>query len=218
MVRQSTETGAINAYIAMTGGDGGGATFQQRLEVDGSSVSQHTYEGNPFTPPYWIRLERAGSAVSAFISPDGETWQQAGDTATVPLTDLVLIGLALTSHNASVSTSAAFSNVSTTGSVSGSWQMVEIGVEQPNGGNDAETLYVAIEDSVGNVAVATHPDAVVRSGWTEWLVPYSDLAGVNLNSVRTMYIGFGDRDNPTAGGSGLIFVDDIGFGKPVAVE
>jgi hypothetical protein len=33
-----------------------------------------------------------------------------------------------------------------------------------------------------------------------------------------MYIGIGDRDNPTAGGTGLIFIDDIGFGKPAAVD
>ncbi|UCD48502.1 MAG: discoidin domain-containing protein [Phycisphaerales bacterium] len=217
MVRQNTEAGAINAFVAMTGG-GRGATFQQRLEADASSVSQHTYEGNPFAPPYWVKLERAGSAVSAFISPDGQTWQQAGDTATVALTDSVLIGLALTSHDAGVATSATFSNVSTTGNVSGSWQVAEIGVEQPTGGNDAETLYVAIEDSAGNVAVATHPDAAVRSGWTEWLIPYSDLTGVNLNSVRMMYIGLGNRDNPSAGGSGLIFIDDIAFGHPAGVE
>ena len=214
MVRQSTEAGAINAFVAMTGGDGGGATFQQRLEADGSSVSQHTYEGNPFAPPYWVKLERAGSAVSAFISPDGQTWQQAGDTATVALTDPVLIGLALTSHNASVATSAAFSQLSTTGAVGGSWQIAEIGVEQPTGGNDPESLYVAIEDSAGNVAIVTHPDAAVRSGWTLWLIPYSELTGINLNSVRRMYIGLGDRDNPSAGGSGLVFIDDIGFGHP----
>jgi hypothetical protein len=29
-----------------------------------------------------------------------------------------------------------------------------------------------------------------------------------------MYIGVGSRDNPTAGGTDLIFIDDIGFGKP----
>ena len=53
--------------------------------------------------------------------------------------------------------------------------------------------------------------------WQEWLIPYSDLGGVNLSRVAMMYIGVGDRDNPSAGGTGLIFVDDIGFGKP-AVE
>ena len=29
-----------------------------------------------------------------------------------------------------------------------------------------------------------------------------------------MYVGVGDRDNPTADGTGLIFIDDIGYGSP----
>jgi len=33
-----------------------------------------------------------------------------------------------------------------------------------------------------------------------------------------MYIGLGDRNNPTAGGAGTIFVDDVGYGKPTATE
>jgi hypothetical protein len=83
--------------------------------------------------------------------------------------------------------------------------------------NGAGTLYVAVEDSAGNVAVATYPDAAVLTAdtWQEWLIPYSDLAGVNLARVATLYIGVGDRDNPTAGGAGLIFIDDVGFGKPI---
>jgi len=41
-------------------------------------------------------------------------------------------------------------------------------------------------------------------------------AGVNVTAVKTMYIGLGDRANPTAGGVGMIFIDDIGFGTPLA--
>ncbi len=83
--------------------------------------------------------------------------------------------------------------------------------------NAAETLYVAIEDSAGAVAVATHPnpEALTTAAWQAWTIPYSDLAGVNMAQVETMYIGLGDRANPTAGGNGLIFVDDIGYGTPL---
>jgi hypothetical protein len=86
--------------------------------------------------------------------------------------------------------------------------------------NSPERLYVAVEDTTGKVAVVTHPDEnlVTQPGWNEWLIPYSDLDGVNLSRVAVMYIGVGDRDNPTAGGTGLIFVDDIGYGKPTTVE
>ncbi|MHC4518400.1 MAG: hypothetical protein ACYTAS_07425, partial [Planctomycetota bacterium] len=95
------------------------------------------------------------------------------------------------------------------------WQIAEIGVAQPEG-NIPEALYVALEDTSGNVAVVPHPDpaATGRPGWTEWLIPYSELAGVNLGRVAILYVGVGDRDNPSAGGTGLVFIDDIGYGHP----
>jgi hypothetical protein len=164
-------------------------------------------------------VTREGDTLLGYTSPDGETWTQRGDVVTLSMTDPVLIGLALTSHNVNQATSAEFSNVSLTGNVSGTWEVAEIGAAQP-AGNIPDTLYVALEDTSGNVAVVTHPDAsiVARSGWNEWLIPYSDLAGVNLSRVAIMDIGIGDRDNPTAGGTGLIFVDDIGYGHSAPVE
>ena len=84
--------------------------------------------------------------------------------------------------------------------------------------NGPGILYVALEDSAGSVAVASHPDEAVLTSdtWQEWVIPFGDLAGINLSRVATLYIGVGDRDNPTAGGSGLILVDDIGYGTPLA--
>jgi hypothetical protein len=81
--------------------------------------------------------------------------------------------------------------------------------------NTPDQLYVAVEDASGNVAVVAHPDAgiVAVADWTEWVIPFGDLAGVDLGRVAVIYIGVGDRDNPTAGGTGMIFVDDIGYGS-----
>jgi hypothetical protein len=81
--------------------------------------------------------------------------------------------------------------------------------------NAPEPLYVAVEDTNGNVAVVTNPDAdaAIGSEWAEWVIPLADLAGVNLSRVAIMYVGVGDRDNPTAGGTGLIYIDDIGYGS-----
>jgi hypothetical protein len=144
----------------------------------------------------------------------------AWNPQTIDMAATVTIGLALTSHNAAVATSAAFAGVAESGGVSGNWQVAEIGVAQPTAGNAIEPLYVALEDASGNVAVVTHPNtaAVGVGAWQEWLIPYSDLAGINLNRVAFMYIGVGDRDNPTAGGTGLIFIDDIGYGHHAGTE
>jgi len=86
--------------------------------------------------------------------------------------------------------------------------------------NGVERLYVALEDTSGNVAVVIHPDEniVAAPDWSEWAISYNDLAAVNLGRVATLTIGVGDRDNPSAGGSGLIFIDDVGFGHRSVVE
>jgi hypothetical protein len=216
MVRQSTDAGSAHAMMVLTGGDGNGASWQGRPSNNVPSESEDATE--PVAPPYWVKIERTGESLSGFISPDGQTWTQVGAPRTVALDDSVLVGLALTSHNANRATSAQFSNVSFTGNVTGTWQVAPVGAAQPEG-NAPESVYLALEDTSGNVAVVTHPDPMLtaRSQWTEWLISYHDLPGVDLGSVRTMVIGVGERTNPTAGGTGTILVDDVAFGRPAGV-
>jgi hypothetical protein len=216
MIRESVEPGARNAFMAMTGGDGGGATFQNRPANNADSASQHTLPGNPFAPPYYVKITRAGDTFSGFISPDGVTWQQAGDSVTVMMGSSALVGLAVTSHDAGSSVSADFSEVAITGNVTGSWTTQAIGVEMPS--NDPDTLYVAVEDTSGNVQMVVHPDpaAVGAAGWTEWVIPLSDLGGINPARASILYVGVGNRDNPVAGGTGIVYIDDIGYGRPAS--
>lgn len=84
--------------------------------------------------------------------------------------------------------------------------------------NALEPLYVVLEDSSGQVVtiVNPNPDAVLNPLWTEWAIPLSSFSeeGIDLSSVKAMTLGLGDRDNPTAGGTGMLFVDDINIIKP----
>ena len=50
------------------------------------------------------------------------------------------------------------------------------------------------------------------------MIPLSEFQGVNLAGVKKMMIGVGDRANPKAGGKGVIYLDDIGFGHPLSAE
>jgi hypothetical protein len=88
--------------------------------------------------------------------------------------------------------------------------------------DEADTLYVALQDSAGRIAVVTLPDAGALSGmdWFRWEIPLSEFsaAGVNVTAVKKMIIGVGDRDAPTPGGSGLLYIDDIRITRPVIVE
>jgi len=83
-----------------------------------------------------------------------------------------------------------------------------------NSDNAAEPMYVALNGS----AVVNHdnPDAAQIDSWTEWTIDLQAFAnqGVNLVNVNTIAIGFGDKKNPLAGGSGMMYFDDIRLYRP----
>jgi hypothetical protein len=86
------------------------------------------------------------------------------------------------------------------------------------GTNKAGPIYLAVEDSSGHTAVVPDPDAnAYRSTkWLTWKIPLSTFsdAGVKVTAVKTLYLGVGDRDAPTAGGAGRLYIDDIRVTKP----
>ena len=163
------------------------------------------------TAPYWVKIERdIGGNFTAYSSVDGFTWQILGFSEPIQMDTNVNIGLAVTSHDAALTCQAAFSNVTTTGSVGALWTNQDIGIAS----NDPEPLYVAVSNSAGAPAVLVHDDPAVThiATWTEWIISLQDLAdrGLNLTDVDSIAIGVGTRGNMTApGGSGKMFFDDF---------
>ena len=94
----------------------------------------------------------------------------------------------------------------------GQWAVETIGPELPEG-NAPNRLYLAVEDATGRMATVNHP-----VGWNQWRIPFSDLTGVDMSRVEMMTIGVGSRTNPTSGGVGIIYVDDISYGKPASTQ
>jgi len=83
---------------------------------------------------------------------------------------------------------------------------------------DADPMYVALEDTAKHVGVVTHPNAQLAKAqqWVEWDIPLSSFAdaGVKLTAVQKIMIGVGKRASPAAGGTGVVFIDDIYLTKP----
>ena len=211
MIRESLAATSTHATTVVTPDNG--VSFQRRVTAGADSANTDT---TGLVAPHWVRITRAGDVFTAEESADGVTWIALEPTnpVEIDMASEAYIGLALTSHNANLMTAAEFSNLSTTGNVTGQWQIAEIGVDQPS--NDPAPVYVALEDSAGKVAVVSSADAKASTAtsWQAWEIPFSDLAGVNLSNIATIYVGVGDRDNPSAGGVGTLFVDDIGYGRP----
>ena len=80
--------------------------------------------------------------------------------------------------------------------------------------NAAETLYAVINDSV--VVTNDNPDAALATSWTAWNIDLALLAdqGVDLSNVNSITLGLGDRNNPVAGGAGIMYFDDIRLYPP----
>ena len=130
----------------------------------------------------------------------------------------IYIGLAVTSHDATLTTTANMSSVSTTGTVTGSWQNVAIGMVMPT--NGPAPLYLVVEDKAGKTKMVVNPNpsaTAMAATWTLWRIPLSDLtsAGVNVTAVKKITVGAGDKTSPKTGAAGMLFIDDIGYGHPV---
>ncbi len=94
-----------------------------------------------------------------------------------------------------------------------------------NGTNAAEKMYVALRSTDNNLAVVYYggdpnkpwedPNDLNEPQWHEWNIELSDFKkpknvnDVNLSNVNKVYIGFGNRENPAADGSGSVYFDDI---------
>ncbi|HQA90337.1 MAG TPA: hypothetical protein PK316_11845, partial [Sedimentisphaerales bacterium] len=215
MIRETLEPGSQHAFVALTPTASHGASFQRRPVAGGDSANTDVAD---VPIPYWVKLTRTGNTFTAQQSADGATWVDiaVSPAVTVQMASSVYIGLAVTSHDASISTVAEFSNLSTTGGVTGAWQTADIGVTQPVGNDTAEPMYVRLEDAAGKSATVVNADASItlRATWQEWAIPYSDLSGVNLGRIEKMVIGVGSATAPKAGGAGTVYIDDIGFGRP----
>ncbi len=213
MIRETLDGGSTHAFACVTPGNGVAAQGRS-LTGDASFNTNQT----GITAPCWLRLQRdAAGNFTVSYSTNGTTWQPVTGAAprNIPMSPTVYVGLALTSHNASATCEAKFSNVTITGTVSPQWAHQDIGIAS----NAPEPLYVAVSNAAGQPAVAVHPDpaAAQMSTWTEWVIPLSSFAdkGINLTNVDRIALGLGTRGNQTApGGSGKMYFDDIRLYRP----
>jgi hypothetical protein len=188
-----------------------GVRFQHR-NAAGATTERSFTEG--IIAPQWVRLERTtGGLVRSYYSADGNTWERF-NLIQVTMEMPVYVGLAVTSHDAELACQAVFSNVSFPNiTVAAEWTDQDVGMVS----NHAEPMYLALN---GKAVYHDDPNAVLIDAWTQWTVPLQAFAGqgVDLTSVETLAIGFGDKDNLRPGGSGTVYFDDIRLYRPQAVE
>jgi regulation of enolase protein 1 (concanavalin A-like superfamily) len=94
----------------------GGCEFQYRLEKAGEMKAVYPdpkSAGNKFDvafPNTWIRLKRSGDVFESYVSNDNKTWRLY-TTFTQKMPKELFVGLAVTSHSTTESTTARFGAV-----------------------------------------------------------------------------------------------------------
>jgi len=213
MIRETLDGGSKHAFGCVTPSNG---VASQGRALTGDSSFNTAQSG--VTAPHWVKLERdLAGFFTVSHSANGTTWQPVtGATPqNIQMGGTVYIGLAVTSHDATLTCQAVFTNVTTTGTVSPQWAHQDIGIAS----NNAEPLYVAVSNAAGQPAVVVHPNpaAAQITTWTEWVIPLSTLAnqGITLTNVDRIALGLGTKGNmTTAGGSGKMYIDDIRLYRP----
>jgi len=207
MIRETLDPSSTHAMAVITAGSGGGAAFQWRPNTGDSSSSVHDVSPT-VSPPHWVRIVRQGDTFTGYVSPDGVTWTEQGST-TISMAQNVYIGMCITSHEVAEVRSATLDNVQITGSVGLTWTHEAIGLAMA--ANDPDAMYVALNG--GTKVYNDNPNAALTTDWTEWNIDLQAF-GVNLTNVNTITLGLDNSSNPAAGGSGLIYFDDIRLNAP----
>jgi alpha-galactosidase len=105
MIRSTLDANSSHAMMVVSAANG--LAFQRRTSTGGSS--SHT-AGTNITTPYWVKLTRSGSRITAYESEKGTNWTQVG-AVTISIPDSVYVGLMVTAHNDGALCEARFDNV-----------------------------------------------------------------------------------------------------------
>ena len=227
MIRAGLEVGALQAYMTTLPGTpnttGTPTQVEWSFRMPASDATARSVSTTPSPTATWVRITRKGDVITGEYSVDGVTWTGANLTTTpqtIAMGNPVNIGLVVCSHVAGTLGEAKFSNVKTTGNVTGDWLKADIGytVDGTYAVNTPDTFYVTLTDS-GNhtkTVIPTAASPVCTTGvWQAVDIPFTQFAGVSMNSITSMVIGVGDKAgaNPPRG-AGRLLIDDIGFGCP----
>jgi hypothetical protein len=112
-------TGAVSPFAFVAATTNGttypnGISWQCRRTATIADVGSQS--GYVFTLPVYVRLTRTGNILNGYYSQDGLTWSPVGGTnleanLSIPLTDPVYVGLAVSPHDAAGLATAVFDQV-----------------------------------------------------------------------------------------------------------
>ena len=104
MIRSSLNGNSTNVFMQVTPANG--KMLSSRSHTAGETVGS----AGTGALPLWVRIVRSGSTFSAYSSTNGSTWTNSG-SVTIPMAANTFVGLAVTSHNTGLLSTAVIDNV-----------------------------------------------------------------------------------------------------------
>ncbi len=206
MIRDTLDPNSIHA-VAKIRADGG-IRFNRRTEAAGDTSGDSL---GGFATPHWFKLERdfSGNVTASHANDVGgspDVWEQI-NTINITMSPNVYIGLATCGNAGGASTTAVFSHVTTTGTVTGDWQYSDIGIQS----NVPDEMFITLQDGTGVQQTYSNddPNAILTETWTELNVPLSEFAGLGMSDVASITLGIGAPGGGGSGGSGIVYFDDV---------
>jgi hypothetical protein len=151
--------------------------------------------------PYWMKLVRAGSTITAYYAPQGGSWTEVA-SVTVPMSTQVDAGLCLTSDDTTLDDQATIDNVSLTQATPAGYLAINaggvfIGTFQPDrdftGGTTAQTTAAINLSGVTDPALFWLYQSA-RLGTFTYTIP-----GLTANDVYVIRLHFSEDFGATAG-------------------
>ncbi len=215
MLRDTSNPDSIYAATVVTPNNE--VKFMIRASTGVSSAALATT--SEIALPHWIRITRGFSATSAEHANDvggnPGTWEQVGPTQGWPIGPAPLyLGIFVTSSSYGDMCTAELSQVTMQSPVGSG--ISDPATEKDVGNyvyNAPEAMYVVLQDNDSNgIVYYENKDANVTqtADWEEWRIDMNEFIVQNVDpcNVRRMYIGIGDKDDPSSG-SGTMYIDDI---------
>jgi M6 family metalloprotease-like protein len=143
MVRESLEPGSSHHFLLASALRG--LAHQYRPVPDGptfhSALPQHPL-------PAWFRIERTLGTVQLYVSLDGTVWTAIASTG---MHGEVLVGLAVTSHDAAQSATATFDNVQVATGAVEPWTSGDVGAVGAAGSTTFDGVTYTVSGNGGDI-------------------------------------------------------------------
>jgi|GEM_PF-1588796 len=200
MFRESSAPGSRHVMIVVT--PSSGISFQRRV-VTGGNSSDSTQTG--LGVPRWLKLEKRGQRVWGYSSADGQNWVLVGSDDFPAVT--YRAGMAVTSHNASSTSAAVFSQVSLQTAMQhvlpASWEKGDIGTTGATG-------VAEVKDGVFNIHGA---GTDIWGSADSFFMARTELVGDGSITARVLDM---DNTHPWAK-AGVMIRDNLSPGSPHAM-